>query len=82
MRVLVGRTEVITPEMEKSVKAQVRLLGDSSPEVRRRRANIRKYGRFSGPILKRILANEENELMRQRLKELIESPVTQQTASR
>ena len=84
VRVLVGRAEVITPEMEKSVQTQVSMLGDPSPGVREAaRQNIRKYGRFSEPILKRILESEENELMRERIRELIESPMTQQqTASR
>src|SRR5207244_10072574 len=34
VRVLVGRAEVITPEMEKSVRAQVKLLSDPSRLVR------------------------------------------------
>ena len=79
VRVLVGRAEVITPEMEKSVQNEVRRLSDPSPGVRETaRQTIRRYGRFSEPILKRILENEENELMRARIRELIESPATQQ----
>lgn len=79
VRVLVGRAEVITPEMEKSVQTQVRMLGDPSPRIRETaRQTIRKYGRFSEPILKRILENEGNELTRERIRELIESPVTPQ----
>jgi hypothetical protein len=74
VRVLVGRVEIITPEMEKSVQRQVSLLGDPSPEVRQTAMlNIRKYGRFSEPILKRILENEENGSMRERIKELVAS---------
>src|SRR5262249_37491833 len=34
VRVLVGRTEVITPEMEQSVKKQVSKLNDASPKIR------------------------------------------------
>jgi hypothetical protein len=72
VRVLVGRAEVITPEMEDSVQKQVSLLGDSSPLVRDAAAQtIRKYGRFSEPILKRILENERDGAMRQRIKQLI-----------
>ena len=78
VRVLVGRAEVITPEMEKSVQNEVSRLSDPSPGVRETaRQTIRRYGRFSEPILKRILENEENELMRARIRELIESPATQ-----
>jgi len=79
VRVLVGRTEVITPEMEKSVRTQVDRLGDPSTEVREQaRRNIRKYGRFSEPILKQILENERSERARTRIRELIDSSATQQ----
>jgi len=72
VRVLVGRTEVITPEMEKQVQSQVSLLGDPSPQVRETALqNIRKYGRFSEPILMGILENEKDAVIRQRIQELI-----------
>jgi hypothetical protein len=78
VRVLVGRTEVITPEMEKSVKEQVRLLNDSSPKVRSDAAvSIRKYGRFSEPILKQIMDEENNPALRARIKRLIETPASE-----
>jgi hypothetical protein len=78
VRVLVGRAEVITPEMEKKVQSQVRMLGDPSPAVREAAMQtIRKYGRFSEPILKRILSDEDDRAVRERLKELIESAATQ-----
>jgi hypothetical protein len=78
VRVLLGRVELITPQMEKSVQRQVSMLGDPSPEVRKTAMlNIRKYGRFSEPILKRILESEGNELVCGRIKELIESTATQ-----
>jgi len=72
VRVLVGRTEVITPEMEKQVQRQVSLLGDPSADVRETaRQSIRKYGRFSEPILKTILEHENNSVVRERIQELI-----------
>src|SRR5882724_628091 len=75
VRVLVGRTEVITPEMEKSVKEQVRLLNDSSPNARAQAAAaIQKYGRFSEPILKRIIEDEKDPTLRARIKQLINEP--------
>lgn len=74
VRVLVGRTEVITPEIEKHVQAQVRQLSDPSPRVRETaRQNIRKYGRFFEPILKAVLESETDETVRQRIRELIAS---------
>lgn len=82
VRVLVGRAEVITPEMEKSVQKQVGLLADPSPGVRgEAMLAIRKYGRFSEPILKRLLENERNELVHKRIKELIELTATKQQSS-
>ena len=75
VRVLVGRTEVITPEMEKSVKGEVSRLSDTSPQVRAdAEAAIRKYGRFYEPILKRIVADEQDATVRARIKRLIDVP--------
>ena len=74
VRVLVGRAEVITPEMEQSVKRQVSLLADPSPEVRTMAMErIRKYGRFSEPILKRLLENERNRETQKRIRTLIQT---------
>jgi len=73
VRVLVGRVEIITPEMQKSVQRQVSMLGDPSPQVRETAMReIRKYGRFSEPILKRILETEKDDSIRDRLRELID----------
>jgi hypothetical protein len=78
VRVLVGRTEIITPEMQKSVKEQVRLLNDSSPKVRSEAAaSIRKYGRFSEPILKWIIEDENDPAMRARIKRLIDTKASE-----
>jgi hypothetical protein len=77
VRVLVGRAEVITPEMEKSVQSQIEMLSDPSAKVREdARLAIVKYGRFSEPILKRILENERNEPMRKRIRDVIQSTAT------
>jgi hypothetical protein len=76
VRVLVGRAEVITPQMEKTVQQQISLLRDSSPEVRETAMReIRKYGRFSEPILKRLLAQESDAIMRSRIRKLIGTTV-------
>ncbi len=73
VRVLVGRAEVITPEMEKSVRAQVKLLSDPSRQVREAAAQaIREHGRFSEPILKRILETEKDASTRDRIRQLID----------
>ncbi|HEY0346525.1 MAG TPA: hypothetical protein VGC60_00100 [Pyrinomonadaceae bacterium] len=78
VRVLVGRTEVITPEMEKSVKEEVSRLNDSSPNVRAEAAAaIQKYGRFSEPILKRIIEDEKDPTLRARIKRLIDEPAAE-----
>jgi hypothetical protein len=72
VRVLVGRAEVITPEMEKSVQQQVGRLSDPSPGVREAAMqDIRKYGRFSEPILKRILETESDLAVAERIRKLI-----------
>ncbi|HYW74343.1 MAG TPA: hypothetical protein VE961_25195 [Pyrinomonadaceae bacterium] len=72
VRVLVGRTEIITPEMEKSVRAEVSRLSDRSPQVRAEAlADIKKYGRFSEPILTRIMEDERNPAVLAALKSLM-----------
>ena len=75
IRVLVGRTELITPQIEKSVEKQARLLNDASPKVREQaRREILQYGRFSEPILKRIRDEEENPTIRAQIEQLIQAP--------
>jgi hypothetical protein len=74
VRVLVGRAEVITPEMEKSVQRQVSVLNDPKAGAEAMLA-IRKYGRFSEPILKHILVTERNPVVRDRLRQLINQVV-------
>lgn len=74
VRVLVGRTEIITPEMEKSVRDKVSLLSSSSAKIRAEAAlAIKKYGRFSEPILKRIAEEEKDPAVRARVEQVIES---------
>ena len=74
VRVLVGRAEVITPEMEKKVQQQISLLNDPSPAVRdKAMQEIRQYGRFSEPILKRILMTEKEAGVRERIEQLIKT---------
>jgi hypothetical protein len=74
VRVLVGRAEVITPEMESAVQRQVKLLENSSREVRADAiATIREYGRFSEPILKRLLLTESDRAARRRIRKLIDA---------
>jgi len=78
VRVLVGRTEIITPEMEKSVREQVSRLNNPSPAVRSAAAaSIKKYGRFSEPILKRMLDDESDAALRARIKRLIETSASE-----
>jgi hypothetical protein len=72
VRVMVGRTEVITPEMEQDVRRQVGLLRTGSAQTRAAAENhLKKYGRFYEPILKVILATETNPLVRKQIEKLI-----------
>lgn len=74
VRVLIGRTEVITPEMEKAVKKQVSRLNDASPRIREQAySSIQKLGRFYEPILRRIVENERDETVRLRLQRLLKA---------
>ena len=72
VRALVGRAEVITPEMEKEVKTKVGLLKSSSPSVRNEAMkDLQKHGRFYEPILKSILKKEADANVRAQLEKLI-----------
>jgi hypothetical protein len=72
VRVLVGRAEVITPEMEKDVKTKVGLLKSSSPSVRSEAMkDLQKHGRFYEPILKSILKKETDAKVRLQIERLI-----------
>ena len=75
VRVLVGRAEVITPELVETVKKHASMLSDDSPEVREQaRQAIQKLGRFYEPILKRILEDESDATVRARIQRLLEMP--------
>jgi hypothetical protein len=72
VRVLVGRAEVITPEIEKDVRKQVGLLKSTSAKIRQEaRGNLKKHGRFYEPILKSILASETDAKVRVQIQKLI-----------
>jgi hypothetical protein len=73
VRVLVGRAEIITPETEQAVQRQVSRLGDPKTREDAMRA-IRSYGRFSEPILKRILLTKHDVNVRDRIRQLIDNP--------
>jgi hypothetical protein len=72
VRVLVGRAEIITPEMEQEVKKQVgRLHSASLNEREDAQSNLKKYGRFYEPILKSLLQSETDAKVRAQIQELI-----------
>jgi hypothetical protein len=57
-RVFVGRAEIITPEMEKTILTAVKLFGENSPEARATAINsVRRYGRFADPVLREAMNN-------------------------
>lgn len=73
VRVLVGRVEVITPEMEMAVEAQVRNLGDASFQVREAATKeLKQRGRFAEPTLKQLLAKTADPEVRTRIKHVLE----------
>ena len=72
VRVMVGRTEIITPEMEQDVRKQVGLLRSTSAKVREdAQSYLKKYGRFYEPVLKSILERERNVKVRAQIAKLI-----------
>ena len=73
VRVLMARTEIITPEMEQAIAQEVGKLADPSSEVREQALKaIRAYGRFAEPVLRRIRENTVDQKTRSRIDKLIE----------
>jgi hypothetical protein len=73
VRVLVGRTELITPEMEKNVVEQIRRLDDPSTSVRETALKeIKKYRRFTEPILRQVQEHTNEPQIRRRVQRLME----------
>ncbi len=67
-RVLVGRLEVVTPEMEATVRQQIARLADTPSGIATTAKAIwRKHGRFSEPILKGLLKTEKNAVIKTRI---------------
>lgn len=75
VRVLVGRTELITPEMEGSVINEIRKLDSPSISVRKAALQtINKYGRFREPILKQIFDHTDDPQLRAIIERLLREP--------
>jgi hypothetical protein len=73
VRVLVGRCEVITPEMEEAMIAVVKRLGDPSAVVRESaRTELGKFGRFTGPVLMRASRITSEPELKIRIRQLLE----------
>lgn len=71
-RVLVGRAEIITPELEASIGALAAKLGDESFENREAAMkSLTAYGRFAEPVLKKILATTQDAEVKLRIRRLI-----------
>jgi hypothetical protein len=72
-RVLVGRVEIITTEMEAEIEQAVAGLGDSSRSLEDVAAEItNKHGRFAEPVLKAVLEKTSDPNLRERLQALME----------
>lgn len=72
VRVLVGRTEIITPEMEQAIQQQLEPLSGDAPDLNSVAMQvIRTHGRFAEPILKEMIEKTGNERLRKYLSKLI-----------
>jgi hypothetical protein len=68
-RVLVGRIEIITPEMEKEIESS---LADSSRDLNEVAEEItRKHGRFAEPVLKDVLEKTSDPELQTRIRQII-----------
>jgi len=61
-RVLVGRTEIITPELESAVRSSARKYLEGTAEARAEAIKmVAPYGRFADPILRQMSENAYNK---------------------
>jgi len=71
-RVFVGRAEIITPEMEREIRAAAQLFGENSPEARSTAINsVRRYGRFADPVLREAMNSAKDNASRAAIDELM-----------
>ena len=71
-RVFVGRAEIITPEMEREIRAAAQLFGENSPEARTAAINsVRRYGRFADPVLREAMNSAKDNASRVAIDELM-----------
>lgn len=71
-RVLVGRVEIITPEMEAEIEHAAAGLGDPSRSLQDVAAEItHRHGRFAEPVLKAVFEKTNDPNLRARLQELM-----------
>ncbi len=71
-RVLVGRAEIITPEMETAIAGIAATLGSDTIEARESATKaLAAYGRFAEPVLKKILASTKDPEVQVRIRQLI-----------
>jgi len=72
VRVLVGRTELVTPQMENNVIAQLKTLNGPSASVRETALKeINRYGRFAESILTQILSHTSDPKIKMEVERLL-----------
>ena len=72
-RILVGRVEIITPDLESEIRLQAAGLEGSAIDVQGAAAEImRKHGRFAEPVLKTLLGATSDPGLRVRIQQLID----------
>ena len=72
VRVLVGRAEIITPEMAATIGGLAATLGDESFEKREAAMKaLAAYGRFAEPVLKQVLEKTSDAEVKARIRQLI-----------
>ena len=72
VRVLVGRLEILTPEMRSKLAELVDQLGAESIETRLKATEtLKRYGRFAEPLLKRIAGATDDLEVKKRIKDIL-----------
>jgi hypothetical protein len=72
VRVMVGRVEVLTPQMERQIESYISRLGDKQFNVRHAASDeLARLGRITEPVLRRVAAKTTDPEVRARARALI-----------
>jgi hypothetical protein len=78
VRVLVGRIELITPEMEEGIRSLVEMFTTVPQQRDRAVEGLKRYGRFAEPVLSRLYDETNDAAAKEKIVEFVKSVISGQ----